>query len=170
MLLNNLHIKKCMVVPLLQDHSNQRPKVRYLCFITLSTIFLLDKGSQFYWWRKPGLSGENHRPVGSELKICKYLSTAWLHRLHLATSENQNLQWIIQPDPHGGHNSRFFFSSIKFLTFWLLNHDIEVLTLSSQNSSVLSDMTSKVWSDFAKDWHKIGILKKKINEDWHFFQ
>jgi hypothetical protein len=141
-----------------------------LCFITLSTIFLLDKGSQFYWWRKPGLSGENHRPVGSELKICKYLSTAWLHRLHLATSENQNLQWIIQPDPHGGHNSRFFFSSIKFLTFWLLNHDIEVLTLSSQNSSVLSDMTSKVWSDFAKDWHKIGILKKKINEDWHFFQ
>jgi hypothetical protein len=43
---------------------------------TLSTKFLLDKVSQFYWWRKPGLSGENHRPVGSKLKICIYLSTA----------------------------------------------------------------------------------------------
>jgi len=30
---------------------------------------------------------------------------------------------------------------------------------SSQNSSVLSDMTSKIWVDFAEDWHKIGILQ-----------
>ena len=25
--------------------------------------------------------------------------------------------------------------------------------------SVLSDTTSKIWADFAKDWHKIGILQ-----------
>jgi hypothetical protein len=25
--------------------------------------------------------------------------------------------------------------------------------------SVLSDMTSKIWADFAKDSHKIGILQ-----------
>ena len=30
---------------------------------------------------------------------------------------------------------------------------------SSRNVSVLSDMTSKIWADFAKDWHKIGILQ-----------
>ena len=36
---------------------------------------------------------------------------------------------------------------------------------SSRNVSVLSDMTSKIWAYFAKDWHKIGILQWKINED-----
>jgi hypothetical protein len=25
--------------------------------------------------------------------------------------------------------------------------------------SGLSDMTSKIWADFAKDWRKIGILQ-----------
>ena len=30
---------------------------------------------------------------------------------------------------------------------------------SSRNVSVLSDMTSKIWADFAKDWRKIGILQ-----------
>jgi hypothetical protein len=25
--------------------------------------------------------------------------------------------------------------------------------------SVLLDMTSKIWADFATDWHKIGILE-----------
>jgi hypothetical protein len=33
---------------------------------------------------------------------------------------------------------------------------------SSGNVSVLSDMTSKIWADFAKDWHKIGILRTDI--------
>ena len=27
------------------------------------------------------------------------------------------------------------------------------------NVSVLSDMTSNIWDDFDKDWHKIGILQ-----------
>jgi hypothetical protein len=31
--------------------------------------------------------------------------------------------------------------------------------VSSRNVSVLSEMTSKIWADFAKDWHKIGILQ-----------
>ena len=29
----------------------------------------------------------------------------------------------------------------------------------SQNMSFLSDMTSQIWGNFAKDWHKIGILQ-----------
>ena len=33
---------------------------------------------------------------------------------------------------------------------------------SSQNLSVLSDMTSKILADFAKDWHKIGICNRKL--------
>ena len=33
------------------------------------------------------------------------------------------------------------------------------LSQSSWNSSVLSEMTSKIWADFAKDWHKIGIAQ-----------
>jgi hypothetical protein len=30
-------------------------------------------------------------------------------------------------------------------------------------------MTSKIWADFANDWHKIGILQWKINGVWHLF-
>jgi hypothetical protein len=30
---------------------------------------------------------------------------------------------------------------------------------AKRNVSVLSDLTSKIWADFAKDWHKIGILQ-----------
>ena len=33
---------------------------------------------------------------------------------------------------------------------------------SSRNSSVLSDMTNKIFASFAKDWHKIGILHYKL--------
>jgi hypothetical protein len=34
-----------------------------------------------------------------------------------------------------------------------------LLNQSSRNVSFLSDMTSKIWADFVKDWHKIGILQ-----------
>ena len=29
----------------------------------------------------------------------------------------------------------------------------------SRNVSVLSEVTCKIWADFAKDWQKIGILQ-----------
>jgi hypothetical protein len=35
--------------------------------------------------------------------------------------------------------------------------------------SILHEFTKLISEDFAKDWHKIGILQQKINEDWHFF-
>ena len=34
-----------------------------------------------------------------------------------------------------------------------------IMTQTSQNVSVLSDMTNKIWAEFAKDWHKVDILQ-----------
>jgi hypothetical protein len=64
----------------------------------------------------------------------------------------------------------YFYITISELEVWLLRPFYKIIyNQSSRNVSVLLDMTSKIWADFAKDWYKIGILQLKINEDWHFF-
>ena len=108
-----------------------------------STIFQLYRGGQFYWWRKPGVSGENHWPVASRWQTLSHnvvhlaLIEIMLYRIHLTSLTEFELRtfvvigtdWTIscKSDYHKIMSTTVL-TIVKFLSFCLLayhNHMVK---------------------------------------------
>jgi hypothetical protein len=64
-----------------------------LCLTSHSTIFHLYRGGQFYWWRKPRVPGENHRPAASHWYILPHNAVSIAPRVSGIRAHNFSGDW-----------------------------------------------------------------------------
>jgi hypothetical protein len=53
------------------------------CLTTISTITQLYRGGQFYWWEKPGIPEENHRPAAGHSQALSHIDVS-IYQVHIA--------------------------------------------------------------------------------------